>query len=93
MRAFKDTNVCLHVQSSKLVHVSGVHCHMCAYSTTGCDFVYVTVQYCIEYGSTVSVFQAQDLLQSVTLLACSLDASPCMPAVVLYYCTFQGTVL
>ena len=33
------------------------------------------------------------LLQSITLLACSLDASPCMPAVVLYYCTFQGTVL
>ena len=31
-------------------------------------------------------------LQSVTL-ACSLDASPCMPAVVLYYYTFQGTVL
>ena len=33
------------------------------------------------------------LLQSVTLLACSLDASPWMPAVVLYCCTFQGTVL
>ena len=32
------------------------------------------------------------LLQSAALLACSLDASPCMPAVVLYYCTFQGTV-
>ena len=31
--------------------------------------------------------------QSVTLLACSLDASPCMPAVVLHYCTFQGTGL
>ena len=33
------------------------------------------------------------LLQSVTLFACSLNVSPCMPAVVLYYCTFQGTVL
>ena len=32
-------------------------------------------------------------VSSVTLLACSLDASPCMPAVVLFYCTFQGTVL
>ena len=31
--------------------------------------------------------------QSVTLPACSLDASPWMPAVVLSYCTFQGTVL
>ena len=33
------------------------------------------------------------LLYSVTLPACSLDASFRMPAVVLYYCTFQGTVL
>ena len=33
------------------------------------------------------------LLQRATLLACSLDASPCMPAIVLYYWTFQGTVL
>ena len=32
------------------------------------------------------------LLQSVTLLACSLNISPWMPAVILYYCTFQGTV-
>ena len=30
------------------------------------------------------------LLQSVTLLACSLYASPCMSAVVPYYCTFQA---
>ena len=27
------------------------------------------------------------LRQSLTLLACSLDASPCVPAVALYYCT------
>ena len=33
------------------------------------------------------------LLQSVSLLACSLDASPWMPAVILYYWTLQGTVL
>ena len=33
------------------------------------------------------------LLQSVALLASSLNASFCMPAVVMYYCTFQGTVL
>ena len=31
-------------------------------------------------------------LQSVILLACSLNASLCMPAVVLYYYAFQGTV-
>ena len=30
---------------------------------------------------------------SPALLACSLDASPCTPAVVLHSCTFQGIVL
>lgn len=30
---------------------------------------------------------------SVTLVARLLSARPCVPAVVLYYCTFQGTVL
>ena len=33
------------------------------------------------------------LFQSVTLLASSLDASPCMPVAVMYCCTFQGTIL
>ena len=33
------------------------------------------------------------LRQAVTLLACSLDASPCMPAAVLNNCTFQGPLL
>ena len=32
------------------------------------------------------------LLWSVPLLACPLDASPCMLTVTLYYCTFQDTV-
>ena len=30
---------------------------------------------------------------SITLPACSLNANLCMPAVVMYYCIFQGTVL
>ena len=50
-----------HIQSRKLVHVSGIHCHVWASSTSGCAFVYFTVQYCIEYSSTVSLFQAQDV--------------------------------
>ena len=68
-----------------------------------CAFVYFTIQYCIAYSSTISLFQSQDvsewncslpsvsycwwsfisaishvlsLLQSVTLLASSLDAAP-----------------
>ena len=28
----------------------------------------------------------------ITLRACSFDASPCMPAIVRYYCTFQDTI-
>ena len=44
--------------------------------------VLCTLQYYIEYNSTISSF-----------FAFSFDTSTCMPAVVLYYCTFQGTVL
>ena len=49
----------------KLVHVSGVYCHVCASSTSGCAFGHFTVQYCIEYSSTVSLFQAQDVWKQV----------------------------
>ena len=45
----------------KLVHESGVQCHMHASSTSRCAFVYFTVQYYIEYSSTVSLVQAQDV--------------------------------
>ena len=37
-----------HIQSRKLVHVSGVHCHVCASSTSGCAFVYFTVLYRVQ---------------------------------------------
>ena len=51
-------NVCSHVRSCELVHA---HCHVCASSRGGCAFVYFTVQFCMEYSSTVSLFQAQDV--------------------------------
>ena len=52
----------------------------------------VDIAYCWRpFSSTIS--HPFSLLQLVTLLACSLNATPCMPAVVLYYCTFQGTIL
>ena len=44
----------------------------------------------------LTVLQLSNLPASLpppVLLACSLDASPCIPAVVLYYCSSQGTVL
>ena len=33
-------NECLHVQSCKLAHMSGIHCHMGASWTRGCPFMY-----------------------------------------------------
>ena len=59
MWTFKDMNVHLHVQSSKLlVHVSGVHCHMYV-SSTSCTFVYFVEQYFIEYSIIISFFQSR----------------------------------
>ena len=41
----------LHVQS----HV-WLYCHLNTFSISGCAFVYFTVQYSIEYSSSVSLF-------------------------------------
>ena len=46
--SFKEANVCSHVQAHKLVHVSGVHCHVCASSTSNCGFIYFTVLYKVQ---------------------------------------------
>ena len=59
LQTFKDVNVHSRVQSCKLVYMFGVYCHVRASSTSGCAFVYFTVQYCIEYSSTVSLFPAR----------------------------------
>ena len=60
-RTFKDGNMHSHVQSHKLVHVSDVRCDVHVSSTRVCAFVYFTVQYCTEYSSIESLFQAQDV--------------------------------
>ena len=49
----------LHVQLHKSVHMSGAHCHLRAFFTSGCAFEYLTVQYYIEYSSIVCLFQVQ----------------------------------
>ena len=51
-----------------------------------------SVSYCWRSFSS-AISHLPSLLQTVTLLARPLDASPCVPAIVLYYCTFQGTAL
>ena len=58
LQTFKNSNLRSHIQSHKLVQMSGMHCHMHASSTS--DSVCFTVQHCIEHSRTVSLFQAQD---------------------------------
>lgn len=43
----KLSKVKVHIStlSHHVTHMSGVHCHVCASSTSGCAFVYFTVQY------------------------------------------------
>lgn len=59
-----NVNVRSHVQLHNLVHVSGIHCHVCASCTSGA-FVYV--QHCIEYSSIL--FQAQDVWKQAVKVA------------------------
>ena len=61
-----QTCICMynHVKS---VQVSDMHCHMHASSTSVHAFVYFieysTVQYHIEYNSTIFLFQAQNVFK------------------------------
>ena len=57
---------------------------------SNCSLLFVSY-YWWSFSCTIS--HALTLLQSVTLLACSLDASLWMPAFVLYYYTCQSTEL
>jgi len=41
LQIIKDVNMCSHVQSHKLVHVSGLHFHMCAPFISDCACVYL----------------------------------------------------
>ena len=50
-----------HVQTCKVVYMSGVHCYMCAPSTSDFAFVYFTVESFAEDSSRVCLFQAQDI--------------------------------
>lgn len=107
-QTFKDVNTCLHVSPHKLVHMSGVPRHVRAFSISGvlwgtslCSTVSLfqardgselaarPVSYCWW------LFQLHHLppLLPPPVSNCSLDASLCMPAVILYYCNFQGTIL
>ena len=56
------------------------------------NFHFPSISYCWwSFSSAIS--HLLSLLQSITFLVYSLDASPCMPAVTLYDYTFQSAVL
>lgn len=40
-----------HIQATQLVHMSGLHCHRCESSTSGCTFLYWTELYRIQKNS------------------------------------------
>ena len=73
---FEEANVLLHVQSRKVWVKLQLALHLLLLTTPQL--------YHLPPPLSPPVF--------LLLLACSLDASPCMSAVVLYYCTFQDTV-
>ena len=99
---FKDMNVCSHVQSNKLVHLSGVHCRLCADSTSGGAFAYFIVQ----YNGTMSLFQAHPgcpVKAAVLWLVCAVlscfsraqlcDAMNCSPPGSSVHEIFQARIL
>jgi len=44
--------------------MSDIHCHVHASSTSGYAFVHFTVQYGIDYSSTVPLFQVQECAEA-----------------------------
>ena len=87
----KITNVCSHVQWCKLVYLSSVRCCVRASSTSGCACVLYCTRSAVH--NTVGLYHlSSPLPPTVSNSFYSLDASPSMPAVLLYYCTFQDTV-
>ena len=62
-------------------------------SASGMSEIAVCLHLLFRWSFSSTISHLLSLLQVVILLACSPDARPCMPTVVLYYCTFQGAVL
>lgn len=82
--------MCSRVQSCKLVPEAGVRCHVRASSASGCAACPPSP----TAHDRLALPPPPPLPPPVIILACLLSGSPCMPAVVLYYCTVpQGTVL
>ena len=79
------------VLEMKLIYLNIIHVHFGRFAEISKLELHLFKKLQNYFSSIIS--HLLSLLQSVTLLARSLDASSCMPAVVLYYCTFQGIEL
>ena len=87
--------------NSESYKVSPLHMHLQVANFQRCAFhqhqawVKLQLALCLLWLTICSstIFHLLSHLQSITLLASSLEASPCMLAAILYYCIFQGTVL
>ena len=92
-RTFKHENEHFHVQSHKLAdRIESSKEPEAASSTSGVSENAACLPSAIAEYPLAFISHPFSLFQSLTRPACSLDASPCMPAVILYYCTFQGMV-
>lgn len=59
----KDAYVCSYIPSFKLVQVTSIHGLIIASPTSGYASVYFTVQYCVEYSTTVSLFPSPGCME------------------------------
>ena len=84
----KDKNRCPHVQSHKLVYVSGVHCHMCAYKRLCFSVLYCVVLHRVQY-----LYVKPRMPRSKHKSSGDAAGAQETPDAALYYCTSQGTIL
>ena len=77
------------VQLCKLVHRSGVYCHMHTSSTSGCVFVYFTAQSTECVQSTHRVCKEYIFISNPACLEASIKA---IVMQLVLYCTFPGSV-
>ena len=76
----------------KIIIVSPLHTNLQVENFQRCKPAFHQHQASVSYSFSSTISHFLSLLKSVTLLACSLDVNSCMPVIVLYYCTFQGSV-
>ena len=77
-------------EGTKVCFINIRHEWDCSLSSVSCCWGALSAGRALPF--SLCQFPHLAFLQSVTFTACSLDASSCRPTVVLYYCTYQGTI-